>query len=193
MVCFHLLNVSVKCFSWSMMLQTHAVELQLSLTSVLASLTLLTVVEVWANAYSSSCKTTWYWIVCIFTDIVVLHIFEIKFMWIKFLSLFNSIFVYPVSVSLLCCCPLAGHCLRNAAVHPIWLISWLSLTNTTSWLATAACYRSTTTSATSKVTSLHKHKIKHLYEILFEWTKWTFFSHTFFCYICLLFWNQKKQ
>ena len=63
-----------------MMLQTHAVELQLSLTSVLASLTLFTVVEIWANAYASSCKTT---LSVFLTDIVVLHIFEIKFMWIK--------------------------------------------------------------------------------------------------------------
>lgn len=50
-----------------------------------------------------------------------------------------------------------GHCLRTAAACPLGPISWLILTNTRSWPTTAACCKSITTRATSKVTSLHQH------------------------------------
>lgn len=47
-----------------------------------------------------------------------------------------------------------GLCLRITAVHRLGLTSCLNLTNTKKWPTTAACCRSITTSATSKVTSI---------------------------------------
>lgn len=74
-------------------------------------------------------------------------------------SVFPLVCVDFLWVFLLCRCPLAGLCLRTAAVRPPGLTSWLSLTNTRSWPTTAACCRSITTRATSKVTCLHQHTL----------------------------------
>lgn len=48
----------------------------------------------------------------------------------------------------------AGRCLWTAAVLHPGPISWLSLTSTRSWPTTAACCKSITTRASSKVTSV---------------------------------------
>lgn len=53
----------------------------------------------------------------------------------------------------------AGCCHRTAATHLHGLISWLYLINIRSWLITAACCKSITTRATSKVTSLRRHTL----------------------------------